>query len=38
MAKEEENVQIRCNGRFLGVGYFKKGMLIPRRMMSNLDF
>ena len=38
IAKEEENVQIRCNGRFLGVGYFKKGMLIPRRMMSNLDF
>lgn len=36
--KDDDNVQIQCEGRFLGVGYFKKGILVPRRMMSNLDF
>ncbi|MBO6258146.1 MAG: tRNA pseudouridine(55) synthase TruB [Succinivibrio sp.] len=28
-------VQIRCDGRFLGVGHLQKGVLIPDRMMSN---
>lgn len=28
-------IQIRCEGRFLGVGHLQRGTLIPDRMMSN---
>jgi tRNA pseudouridine55 synthase len=35
--EQEDPLQLRCNGRFIGVGHFSCGQLIPDRMMSKRE-